>query len=357
MSTDTAVGATASPAARSGSTPIRTTFPLMYRLFLRNQATKGRLALLGGLGLIGLLLGLAIRFGNSDDPISDATHFIDGFGLVLLVPITALVFGSSTFADVTEDKTLVYLWLRPVSRMHVVFAAAAASVTICLPLVAFPLVLSAMVAEGGPALVGGTAIAVLASTVGYVGIFTWLGLRFRRALAGIEAGQGLVQDDDPRVVNYRLCHLHPLLHAAGVGAEAPTLVGVHLDHAESVAGHSFGVLEAVEAGSQHYELERRLGLEGRLLLGHHSDEAVHADIGPGVASHDADLPLGRGREAAQHSQHGGFSGAVGAEESGDAGADRERHVRHGDHIAEPLRDPLGPDHRPFALVRGSFDIG
>ncbi len=182
MSTDSAMQTTSPAGSRTGSTPARTTVPLLYRLFLRNLATKGRLALLGGLGLIGLLLGLAIRVGDSDSAISDATHFIDGFGLVLLVPITALVFASSAFADVTDDKTLVYLWLRPVSRMHVAFAAAAASVTICLPLVAFPLVLAASVAEGGPALVGGTAVAVLASTVGYVGIFTWLGLRFRRAL-------------------------------------------------------------------------------------------------------------------------------------------------------------------------------
>jgi ABC-2 type transport system permease protein len=165
-----------------GVTPARDTLPALYLLFLRNQATRGRLVLLGGLGFMGVLMGVAIRMSDRQDPISDATKFIDGFGLVLLVPITSLVFASSTFGDVTDDKTLVYLWLRPVRRLHVAAAAAAASLTVCLPLVAFPLVLAAMTAQGGPALVGGTAVAVLSATTGYVGIFTWLGLRFRRAL-------------------------------------------------------------------------------------------------------------------------------------------------------------------------------
>jgi len=176
------MAAVAHPPRPKGVTPARSTLPALYVLFLRNQATKGRIALLGGLGVMGVLMGLAIRMGDTKDPISDATKFIDGFGLILLVPVTSLVFASSTFGDVTDDKTLVYLWLRPVRRLHVAAAAAAASLTICLPLVAFPLVIAAMVAEGGPALVGGTAIAVLSATTGYVGIFTWLGLRFRRAL-------------------------------------------------------------------------------------------------------------------------------------------------------------------------------
>lgn len=175
------VGAPAAPAPQR-TTSARATIPALYALFLRNQVTKGRLALLGGLGLLGVLVGLAIRLGDNADPISAATRFIDSFGLVLLVPVTSLVFASSAFGDVTDDKTLVYLWLRPVPRLHVAVAAAAASLTVCLPLVAFPLVLAAVTAEGGPALVGGTAIAVMAGTVGYVGIFTWLGLRFRRAL-------------------------------------------------------------------------------------------------------------------------------------------------------------------------------
>lgn len=181
MST-TAPATTPTAPPRRTATPARTTLPALYRLFLRNLATKGRLLLLGGLGLLGVVMGAAIRFGDSNDPITDATQFIDAFGLILLVPVTALVFGSSAFSDVIEDKTLVYLWLRPVNRTHVAMAAAAAAATICLPLVALPLVLAAIVAEGGPALVGGTAVAVLASTIGYVGIFTWLGLRFRRAL-------------------------------------------------------------------------------------------------------------------------------------------------------------------------------
>ncbi len=48
-----------------------------------------------------------------------------GFGLVL--PVVALVFGGAALGELREDKTLVYLWLRPMDRWPIVVGAAGAA--------------------------------------------------------------------------------------------------------------------------------------------------------------------------------------------------------------------------------------
>ena len=83
---------------------------------------------------------------------------------------------------VVDDRTLVYIWLRPVNRLTVASAAAAAAITICLPAVTVPLVISAGLTGAGLALVGGTAVAAGVGVIGYCGMFVALGLRFKRAL-------------------------------------------------------------------------------------------------------------------------------------------------------------------------------
>ena len=157
-------------------------FLAVYRLMLRNQVTAGRLVAVGALGVLGLLLGAAVAASTPVDPVDAGTTLIDHYGFQVLVPVVALVFASSTLGDLVDDRTLVYLWLRPVSRLTVAAAASLAAFTVCLPAVAVPLVLAAALTGGGPALVGGTAVAALVGVVGYVGLFSALGMRFRRAL-------------------------------------------------------------------------------------------------------------------------------------------------------------------------------
>jgi ABC-2 type transport system permease protein len=149
---------------------------------LRNQATLGRVVGVAALGAGGVLLGAAVGFNDSVDPVKDGADLVNGYGLTVLVPVVALVFSSSTLGDLVDDRTLVYLWLRPVNRLTVAAAAAAAAITVCLPAVTVPLVLMAALTGGGTALVGGTAVAAGIGVIGYRGRFTALGLRFKRAL-------------------------------------------------------------------------------------------------------------------------------------------------------------------------------
>ena len=169
--------APATPEVRSVSV-----FPAIYRLLLSSQVSLARVLALGALGLAAVVVGWAIGHSDPIDAADTGARFINVFGLSLTVPVTALVFASAALGDLTDDSTLVYLWLRPVRRATVVVAAFAAALTVTLPLVVLPLVMAAAMTGGGADLVKGTALAAALGSVAYAGLFTALGLRVRRAL-------------------------------------------------------------------------------------------------------------------------------------------------------------------------------
>ena len=154
----------------------------LYRVLLRTLVTRGRIAMLGALGGLAVLLGAAIGAADHFDRVEDGASFVNAFGLSLLTPIVALVFASASLGDPSEDATLVYLWLRPVPRSRIVLAALAASMTVAAPLTVLPLVLAAALASADGGVVVGTALAALVAVVAYSALFVWLGLRIRRAL-------------------------------------------------------------------------------------------------------------------------------------------------------------------------------
>ncbi len=131
------------PRARCARSRTPGAFASIYRLMLRNQATIGRVLAVMALGVGGMLLGLAVGLQNTVDPMKDGAELVNRYGLTILVPVVTLVFSSSTLGDLVDDRTLVYLWLRPVNRLTVAAAAAGAAMTICLPAVTVPLVISA----------------------------------------------------------------------------------------------------------------------------------------------------------------------------------------------------------------------
>ena len=154
----------------------------IYRVTLRTQARKGRLAALVLLGLVGVVVGLAIGLSDVREPLRASTNMINAFGLSLYAPVVTLVFASASLGDPAEDGTLVYLWLRPVPRWQIVAGTYLATLTVTLPLVLVSLGLAAALSGAGHGLVRGTLVSATLAVVAYGGIFTWLGLRVRRAL-------------------------------------------------------------------------------------------------------------------------------------------------------------------------------
>lgn len=155
----------------------------IFRLVLRTQVTRGRAAALGAVGLLGIVLGVAVGRTDPFDRADAAYAFVGGYGLGLLVPITALVFAAAALGDPAEDGTLVYLWHRPIARWRIVAAAAAAAWCIALPFAVVPTVLAAAATGVGRSLVVASAVSSLLAMAAYTGLFLCLGLVVRRALA------------------------------------------------------------------------------------------------------------------------------------------------------------------------------
>lgn len=162
---------------------MNTSLGALYRLFLANIATRGRLVGLVALGAVTILVGFAIGANDTADHLSDGTHMIANLGLSLVTPVVALVLASSVLGDPNEDGTLVYLWLRPVARWQLAISATLAALTVSMPVVLVPMTIGAAATKAGGDLVAGTIVASAVAVVAYTGIFTFLGLRVKRAMA------------------------------------------------------------------------------------------------------------------------------------------------------------------------------
>jgi ABC-2 type transport system permease protein len=151
-------------------------------LVARTQLTRGRLIALLAIGGFAVFLGLAIGKGDTSSQISDTLDMTQGYGLQLLAPVVALVLASAALGDFVDDRTLVYLWLRPVPRWQISVGAALASVGTALPLVVIPVTLAAYLGSADPTVAAGAAAASTVATLGYAGVFLALGFKVRRAL-------------------------------------------------------------------------------------------------------------------------------------------------------------------------------
>lgn len=154
----------------------------LYSLLWRSQLTKGRVFSLLVLAGMAILIAAAIANSGRGGSPQRAARVVSDFGLLLFLPVGTLVFASSTFSDLNDDGTLVYLWQRPVPRWKLAVAAYAAALTNTLPVIVLPLVAAAAIAQGGADLVVATAVSVTLGVIAYCAIFTALGLRLKRAL-------------------------------------------------------------------------------------------------------------------------------------------------------------------------------
>ena len=165
---------------------------LTYRVLVRQVLTPGRIVALGALGALMMLVGwlVGLNAGDGDQGaaqlLRDGAGYADGFGLIIIVPIVALVFGSSVLGETREDGTLVYLWLRPMGRAPVVAGAAAAAATAALPLAVIPTAAGGWLAAdrvaGSADLALSAAAAAALGTAAYSALFVLLGLLVKKPI-------------------------------------------------------------------------------------------------------------------------------------------------------------------------------
>lgn len=160
-------------------------FMALYKLVLKHQLTRGRIALFAIVAAIAIGISFLARNGveNPEERIEATAFFLDGFGLGLVAPVISLVLGSAALGNWRDDETMVYVWLRPVSRWVIAAAATVGALTVTLPATVIPMTVAAFIGtEGDSGMVQAGATAMALATVAYTALFVLAGLMIKRAL-------------------------------------------------------------------------------------------------------------------------------------------------------------------------------
>jgi ABC-2 type transport system permease protein len=169
--------------ATTRTVPPITALGLTYGIVVRQLVTRGRIVALLMVGVVVTVIAGAVGSADDiDDPLEAGVRVIADLGFIALVPIVALVFASAALGDLREDGTLVYLWLRPMDRWPVVVGAWSAAITVSLPLTIAPLVVSALLVDGGGDLVVATVLATVVGVVAYSALFLLAGLLVKNSI-------------------------------------------------------------------------------------------------------------------------------------------------------------------------------
>lgn len=154
----------------------------VYQTLVRGVSSKARV--LGFAAVAAIEIAIAILLSNQDlsDATSAAVQIVDKFGLTLIIPLAALVFGTAALGDPIEDGTYVYLWLRPVRRWQLTAAAYLSAVTMVIPLAVVPTVIAGVVVDGTPNMAFGSAMASMLAGLAYSAVFVLLGQVTQRSL-------------------------------------------------------------------------------------------------------------------------------------------------------------------------------
>jgi len=151
----------------------------MVPLMIRAAATRGRLVAMGSLGIIGVLIAFAIARASGAD--TDAADFLSLYVLQLMLPLIALVVATSTIGTLNENRTMVYLWLRPIGSWTIAAAALVGGLIVTLAMVVPFSLLMAVVLGGGDDILA-SVVSTAMGSVAYVGLFTFLGALTQRGL-------------------------------------------------------------------------------------------------------------------------------------------------------------------------------
>ncbi len=177
-----------------------TAYTQLWRLFMADLLTKGRVAALAILTGGIVLIAWAVARTSPEEPVADAVLMLTNVGLALVVPLVSLVFATGSLGNLREDKTLVHVWFTPIATWIVPAAALVASATIAIPPIVVSMGLAAAVFGTGAQLILATVATALLAAVAYCSLFTLLGVLLRRSLLwglgyvliweGIVAGAG-----------------------------------------------------------------------------------------------------------------------------------------------------------------------
>lgn len=162
--------------------------PLIAWVTVRQLVRQRRILLLVLIALLPVLVAAVFRLAGDDvqiDPQRFAVRVLADFVVNLVLPLTALLIGTSALGQDLEDGTVVYLIAKPLARWKVVAAkigAAWAVTTLVVVACTVATGLTALLGREEATLVVAFAVAGTLGALAYSTIFVALSLRFSRAL-------------------------------------------------------------------------------------------------------------------------------------------------------------------------------
>jgi ABC-2 type transport system permease protein len=162
--------------------------PTVLWLTRRQLFAKRRIYGVIAVLLIPAVIALLVRFNAAEgdlDAVGSLTTIYREIILGVLLPLTALVFGTSAFGGEVDDGTLIYLMVKPVPRWQLTFSKylVAFLATVAVVVTAILLAWLAM-QNGAPFRVPASfALGAVVGALIYCAIFVTLGITSRRALA------------------------------------------------------------------------------------------------------------------------------------------------------------------------------
>ncbi len=158
----------------------------LLQLTLRQLAFRKTTLMLIALSSLPVLVALVYRLSDTTD---DPNHWTAralylGLMMSVVLPLTALLYGTSVLGDELEDGTAVYLLTKPVPRWQILLPKVIAAWIMTASLVFVSTLISGLIAikSGDTNIVVGACIAVVIGALAYCTVFALLSLITNRAL-------------------------------------------------------------------------------------------------------------------------------------------------------------------------------
>lgn len=150
---------------------------LVFRFMLQKLLRGwGRIVMLVVLAALAIVIAIVMR--SSDDGLTPegGAAFLVWYGISIILPFGALLIASEAFGDLRDERTLVYLWLRPMRPWSAAAGAAGASLTVVVVLLVVPLIVAGLILDVE------VAAGALLAAVAYTGVFLAFGMILSRPL-------------------------------------------------------------------------------------------------------------------------------------------------------------------------------
>jgi ABC-2 type transport system permease protein len=155
-------------------------------LTLRQQVFRKSTLLLLGLALLPVLVAVVFRLSDATEEPAQwtAASLFKGLLVTAVLPLTALMFGTSVLGDELEDGTAVYLLTKPLPRWEILLPKVIAPWLLTSALVAGSTLLSGLIAiqDADASIVYGAAAAMVFGALAYTVIFVFLSVMTNHAL-------------------------------------------------------------------------------------------------------------------------------------------------------------------------------